>query len=94
LSAGDLVPADARLIDARDLDVQEAALTGESLPAEKAPGSGTAGKVFLGTSIVSGIATAEVIATGAATEFGEIAARLAAKPPETEFQRGLRVSAT
>ena len=90
LSAGDLVPADAGLIDARDLHVQEAALTGESLPAEKAPGSGVAGKVFLGTSIVSGIATAEVIATGSATEFGEIAARLAAKPPETEFQRGLR----
>jgi Mg2+-importing ATPase len=90
LSAGDLVPADARLIDARDLHVQESALTGESLPAEKAPGSGAAGKVFLGTSIVSGIATAEVIATGSATEFGEIAARLATKPPETEFQRGLR----
>ncbi|HWB86305.1 MAG TPA: magnesium-translocating P-type ATPase [Bryobacteraceae bacterium] len=90
LSAGDLVPADARLIDARDLHVQEAALTGESLPAEKAPGSGTEGKVFLGTSVVSGIAIVEVTATGAATEFGEIASRLAAKPPETEFQRGLR----
>lgn len=90
LSAGDLVPADARLIDARDLHVQEAALTGESLPAEKAPGAGSAGTVYLGTSIVSGTATAEVTATGGRTEFGEIAARLAANPPETEFQRGLR----
>ena len=90
LSAGDLVPADARLLEARDLHVHEAALTGESLPAEKSPGNGAAGMVFLGTSIVSGTAIAEVTATGAQTQFGDIAARLAAKPPETEFQRGLR----
>ena len=90
LSAGDLVPADARLLASRDLHVQEAALTGESLPSEKAYGDGTAGRVFLGTSIVSGTATAEVTATGTRTEFGEIAARLAADPPETEFERGLR----
>jgi Mg2+-importing ATPase len=90
LSAGDLVPADARLLEARDLHVHEAALTGESLPGEKATGPGMAGAVFLGTSIVSGTAIAEVTATGANTQFGDIAARLAAKPPETEFQRGLR----
>lgn len=90
LSAGDLVPADARLTTARDLHVQEAALTGESLPVEKAPGQVSAGMVFVGTSVVSGTATAEVTATGASTQFGEIAARLAAKPPETEFERGLR----
>ena len=90
LSAGDLVPADARLLASRDLHVQEAALTGESLPSEKAYGDGTAGRVFFGTSIVSGTATAEVTATGTRTEFGEIAARLAADPPETEFERGLR----
>jgi Mg2+-importing ATPase len=90
LSAGDLVPADARLLDARDLHVQEAALTGESLPVEKAPNQDNSGIVFLGTSIVSGTATAEVTATGANTAFGEIAARLAEHPPETEFERGLR----
>ena len=90
LSAGDLVPADASLLVSRDLHVQEAALTGESLPSEKACGDGPAGRVFLGTSIVNGTATAEVTATGARTEFGEIAARLAAEPPETEFERGLR----
>jgi len=90
LSAGDLVPADARLLVSRDLHVQEAALTGESLPSEKACGEGPAGKVFLGTSIVNGTATAEVTATGTRTEFGEIAARLGAEPPETEFERGLR----
>jgi Mg2+-importing ATPase len=87
LSAGDLVPADAQLLDARDLHVQESALTGESFPAEKAPGPGAAGTVFLGTSIVSGTATAEVTSTGTRTAFGEIAARLAAKPLETEVQR-------
>ncbi len=99
LSAGDLVPADARLLQARDLHVQEAALTGESMPVEKeanhshtAARSGAAGRdvVFTGTSIVSGIATAVVTATGRSTVFGDIAARLAARPPETEFDRGTR----
>jgi Mg2+-importing ATPase len=86
LAAGDLVPADARLLEARDLHVQEAALTGESLPAEREAGA----EVFLGTSIVSGTATAEVLRTGASTTFGQIATRLAARAPETEFERGIR----
>jgi P-type Mg2+ transporter len=97
LSAGDLVPADARLLIARDLYVPQVALTGESLPAEKeATGEPISTKadarnmVFLGTSIVSGTATAEVVATGARTAFGDIAARLAARPEETAFDKGLR----
>ena len=97
LSAGDLVPADARLLVARDLYVQQAALTGESLPAEKeATGEPASAKadarnmVFLGTSVVSGTATAEVVATGARTAFGDIAARLAARAEETAFDKGLR----
>ena len=97
LSAGDLVPADGRLLIARDLYVQQAALTGESLPAEKeATGEPASTKadarnmVFLGTSIVSGTATAEVVATGSRTAFGDIAARLAARPEETTFDLGLR----
>jgi Mg2+-importing ATPase len=98
LRAGDLVPADARLIEAKDLHVQQAALTGESLPVEKSatavdrPLSGPEAPnlVFLGTSVVSGTAIAEVVATGARTAFGDIAARLERKPPETEFERGLR----
>jgi len=97
LSAGDLVPADARLLIARDLYVQQAALTGESLPAEKeATGEPASTKadarnmVFLGTSVVSGTATAEVIATGAHTSFGDIAARLASRPEETAFDKGLK----
>ena len=99
LSSGDLVPADARLIAARDLFVQQAALTGESLPVEKeaAPDNPALYKnpsapnmLFLGTSIVSGTGTALVIATGPRTTFGDIAAKLAERPAETEFERGLR----
>jgi Mg2+-importing ATPase len=97
LSAGDLIPADARLLVARDLYVQQAALTGESLPSEKeATGDLASAKaeahnmVFLGTSVVSGTATAEVVATGPRTAFGDISARLAARPEETAFDRGLR----
>lgn len=91
LSAGDLVPADAILLESKDLYVQQAALTGESLPVEKSPNPGTDGRVYLGTSIVSGTAIAEVFQTGAATQLGDVVARLAASPPETEFQRGLRL---
>ena len=97
LCAGDLVPADARLVDARDLYVQQAALTGESLPAEKQANGGDSSSspdapnmVFLGTSIVSGIATAEVVTTGRQTAFGDIAERLATRPQETAFDHGLR----
>jgi Mg2+-importing ATPase len=91
LAAGDLVPADARLLEAKDLHVQQAALTGESLPVEKsASGDDGQRQIFLGTSIVSGTAEALVTATGGATQFGDIVARLAARPPETEFERGTR----
>lgn len=99
LAAGDRIPADARLLSARDLHVQQAALTGEALPAEKdaadlatPPGQLAEARnlVFLGTSVLSGTAEALVIATGAATAFGDIAAHLSAPPPETEFERGTR----
>jgi P-type Mg2+ transporter len=98
LSAGDLVPGDARLITSRDLHVQQAALTGESMPVEKNVGvSGSTlsllesgNCVFVGTSVVSGSATALVFATGGKTAFGDIAMRLATRPPDTEFDRGVR----
>jgi P-type Mg2+ transporter len=100
LSAGDLVPADGRLIESRDLSVHQSMLTGESLPADKhasavaAHGEETGPDaphlVFLGTSVVSGTATAVATATGAATLFGDIAARLGTRAPETEFEHGLR----
>ncbi len=98
LAAGDLVPADARLLETDDLHVLQAALTGESLPAEKAVTEGALTSmgpdspdlVYLGTSIVSGTGTAVVFATGQKTSFGDIVERLAARPEETEFERGTR----
>jgi P-type Mg2+ transporter len=99
LGAGDRVPADARLLEARDLHVQQAALTGESMPAEKEASdlavpprqlAEARNLVFLGTSVVSGTAQGIVVATGRDTAFGDIAARLSLPPPETEFQRGTR----
>jgi Mg2+-importing ATPase len=93
LSAGDLVPADARLLETKDLHVQESALTGESMPVEKECKAGDesqATMVLLGTSVVSGTATALVLATGPKTAFGDIATRLSARAPETEFDRGIK----
>lgn len=99
LSAGDLVPADARLLESRDLSVQQSMLTGESLPADKMPSAtatdgatdpNAAHLVFLGTSVVSGTGTARAINTGAKTLFGDIAVRVGTRAPETEFEHGLR----
>jgi Mg2+-importing ATPase len=99
LAAGDLVPADAHLLQAVDLHVQQAALTGESMPVEKRAGdqkttsqnlAEAPTSVCLGTSVVSGSATALITATGRNTAFGDIVERLAHRPPETEFERGIR----
>jgi P-type Mg2+ transporter len=99
LTAGDLVPADARLLETKDLHVRESSLTGESLPVEKAAKDLPEGKhgvadasnsVFLGTAVQTGMATAVIVCTGTDTAFGAIAHRLAMRPPETEFGRGIR----
>jgi P-type Ca2+ transporter type 2C len=99
LEAGDLVAADARLVEAHALRTVEAALTGESTPADKrvggsGPGAALAdrhGDVFLGTAVAAGRAQAEVLATGAATEMGRIAHLLAtATESETPLQAQLR----
>ena len=99
LNAGDLVPADARLIEAKDLHVRESALTGESLPVQKTVSDLPAGRhavgdatnsVFLGTAVQTGMASVVIVSTGKKTAFGAIAERLAARPPETEFARGIR----
>jgi len=98
LSAGDIIPADARILSSRDLFVNQSALTGEPFPVEKAPGVAAPGTplaeaenyLFLGTSVVSGTATAVVTTTGSSTEFGHVAKSLVSRPPETEFERGLR----
>ena len=92
LRAGSMLPADGRLLAARDLHVNEALLTGESLPAAKAPDADIVRDraLFMGTSVASGTGTLLVIATGGATEYGHIAARLSAPAADTEFERSLR----
>jgi P-type Mg2+ transporter len=99
LIAGDLVPADARLLEGRDLFVNEALLTGEPYPAEKHASDAVSAAVspmaaqntvFAGTSVISGTATALICRTGHATILGSLAAHLAEKPPATEFAVGIR----
>jgi Mg2+-importing ATPase len=98
LTAGDIVPADARLLSVKDLYVNQSSLTGEPFPVAKTatkadpgvPLTDAGNYVFLGTSVVSGQATAMITRTGADTEFGKVAKSLVARPPETEFERGLR----
>ncbi|PYT39874.1 MAG: magnesium-translocating P-type ATPase, partial [Acidobacteria bacterium] len=99
VSAGDMIPADGKLIEASDLYVQQAALTGESLPVEKSAGvregSATTGPespnlIFLGTSVVSGTGTAVIVTTASRTAFGAIAERLVMRPEETEFEHSMK----
>jgi P-type Mg2+ transporter len=98
LAAGNRVPADGLVLEAKDFLVSEASLTGESFPVEKRPGTLALGTplaartncVFLGTSVRSGTASVIVMETGRATAFGAVAARLQARATETEFLRGVR----
>jgi len=98
VSAGNLIPADGLVLQARDFLVTEASLTGESYPVEKQPGVLSAdtpmaqrtNAVFLGTSVRSGTATVLVVHTGEHTEFGAIGVRLRVAAPETEFTRGVQ----
>ena len=98
LSAGDMIPADCRVLGARDLFVAQAAMTGESLPVEKFVPAGEEGAgpleqrnlLFMGTNVVSGSATALVIATGNHTYFGTLAMRATATDPAPNaFQTGV-----
>jgi len=98
LAAGATAPGDCLLLESRDLFADEATLTGETFPAEKSvgilPADTRLGKrtnfVFLGTHIVSGTGTAVVVATGRDTEFGKVSERLKLRPPETDFEHGVR----
>jgi Mg2+-importing ATPase len=95
LSAGAIIPGDGRLLEARELFVNEAALTGETFPAEKSAADPSKtdrakAEVYLGTHVVSGSGKAEIDATGKNTRFGKIAERLRLRRPETEFERGVR----
>jgi Mg2+-importing ATPase len=98
LNAGDAIPGDCAIIESKDLFVDEAVLTGETYPVEKAPGvipedtplAKRSNSLFMGTHVVSGTAIALVAKTGKQTEFGEVAQSLKYRQPETEFERGIR----
>jgi Mg2+-importing ATPase len=97
LRVGSIVPADARLLAATNLECDESILTGESLPTVKSPEPVPEGTemaelssvLFMGTVVHTGSADAVVVATGADTEFGRIALGLGERQPQTEFQHGL-----
>ena len=99
LAAGDLVPADGILLEARDLHANQALLTGEPFPVDKAAGalglesaelSAASNALFMGTSVVSGTARLLIYRTGAATAIGQIARSLSLEPPPTSFETGIR----
>jgi Mg2+-importing ATPase len=99
LKAGDVVPGDSRVLTARDCFVNQALLTGEPFPVEKqakdlpTPAgelSGAANFLFMGTSVISGVARAVVCRTGRSTELGGLAGELAARRPADAFQQGIR----
>ena len=102
LSAGDMIPADLRLLAAKDLFVSQSALTGESLPVEKFANGGAPGAAnlldhpklcFMGTNVISGTGTGLVVETGAGTCLGALARQVTGRRVETEFDRGIsRVS--
>ncbi len=98
LSAGDTVPGDCRVLEAKDLLADEAALTGEPYPVHKRPGLVSPGTpfmhrtnaLFMGTHVVSGTGKALIARTGVSTQFGQLSQRLQTQAPETEFERGIR----
>ncbi|MDR6937820.1 magnesium-translocating P-type ATPase [Luteibacter sp. 3190] len=101
LGAGDMVPADLRLLAAKDLFISQAILTGESIPVEKVAPNGAANAdassgpldlptvCYMGTNVVSGTATAVVLATGARTYLGSLAHTLSGERVQTSFDRGI-----
>ncbi|MBX3272234.1 MAG: magnesium-translocating P-type ATPase [Sandaracinaceae bacterium] len=98
LAAGSLVPADGVVLEAKDLQLAEAILTGETFPVEKEPGTSAPdaplgarrNALFLGTSVRSGTGKLLVTTPARESEYGRIAKTLALRPPETDFDRGLR----
>ncbi|MBI1856309.1 MAG: magnesium-translocating P-type ATPase [Chloroflexi bacterium] len=98
LNAGDMVPADMRVLTAKDLFLNQAALTGESMPVEKKPAPASEeiqnpldlpNICFLGSDVESGTATAVVIYTGNQTYFGSLAASIVGKRELTSFDKGV-----
>ncbi len=98
LKAGDIIAADSLLLELEDLYVNEAALSGESFPAEKKPGVlppdtpliRRSNAIFAGSNVISGTAVALAIATGKQSQLGILEQELNSAPRETAFERGLR----
>lgn len=100
LSAGDMIPADVRLIEAKDLFLSQSTLTGESLPAEKHVDLSDrneknplelANLCFMGTAVVSGSGTAVVLETGEHTYLASLAKTVSGSKPRTSFDKGVNV---
>ncbi len=98
LSAGDMIPADVRLLTAKDLFINQASLTGESMPVEKFVNASNTqvqdplqldNTCFMGTNVISGTATAVIAMTGANTYFGSLASIMSAERTLTSFDRGV-----
>jgi Mg2+-importing ATPase len=98
LSAGDMIPADVRIISSKDLFIIQASLTGESLPVEKFDAKELRENIsplefsnicFLGTSVESGTAVATALATGSQTYFGSMARSMAGQQVQTSFDKGI-----
>jgi len=97
LSAGDMIPADLRILNARDLFINQSALTGESLPVEKFPGAVAAGGqalefnniALMGSHVTSGTAKAIIVVTGGQTYFGSLARSITGVRSETSFEKGI-----
>lgn len=98
LSAGDVIPGDGLLLEGRELFVDEAAFTGETFPVEKEPGvlaadtplSKRSNTLLMGAHVISGKGRVLIVRTGKQTEFGKISDKLRIRPPETDFERGIR----
>lgn len=99
LSAGDMIPADIRLIATKDLFISQSALTGESYPVEKRSEAiitqnhsetSYENMVYMGSNVISGSAEGVVIGTGNRTLFGNVAGSLSSKPIQTSFETGIR----
>lgn len=95
LSAGNVIPADLFILEAKDLFVSESSLTGESMPAEKfgQESAGAEGKsrlAFMGSSVISGTGRGIVVKTGGYTEFGRLSASLVKNQEMTSFDRGIK----
>lgn len=97
LSAGDMVPADLRILQAKDLFISQSSLTGESEPVEKSVTAGgekdaltdIESLAFMGSSVISGSAKAIAVAVGNETMLGAMAKSLNTKPPKTTFEKGV-----